>query len=418
MGQTTFVKSTNRPITAGRLMSAFKLHLDVPLTIFTLALIVFGLLMVYSSSWKDAQSQGELESYYLVRQIGFCALGVLVALGLSLFDYHRYQRLLIPMIILILVSLVVVAFFGETRYNSRRALFNGSVQPSEFAVLALIIYLAFWLYNKREVLNILSFGLAPMTFILGIFGGLVWLQPDFSAAITILVMGGILFFLAGAEMRQVLFVSIASILIGLLVISATSTGRTRFAWWVAGINDPGNASDHIQRSFEAIVRGGVFGVGFGNSVTKFTGMPFPWTDSIYAIIIEETGLVGATAVLALYIALLWRGIQIAQRAPDQLGRLIASGVTMWIAFDAILNMGVMVSLFPFAGNALPLISYGGSNMLSTLMGIGILMNISRSTTRKTIEKQEGRSYGAVVDMRRRDRRRSVSRPVGSVIIED
>jgi cell division protein FtsW len=164
--------------------------------------------------------------------------------------------------------------------------------------------------------------------------------------------------------------------------------------------------------FEAITRGGIFGVGIGKSITKFTGLPVPWTDSIYAVIIEETGVIGGALVLSLYMFILWRGMQIARRAPDQLGRLLAGGITLWIVFDALLNMGVMVSIFPFAGNALPLISYGGSSMVTTLAGVGILMNVNRSSSQKRSANLEGRSYGAVIDLRRRDRRRRVSRSVG------
>jgi cell division protein FtsW len=412
MGQTAFVKSPARPFTAVKVTRAFRLILDVPLTLFVIALAVIGLLMVYSTSWGNAQIQGLPDWYFLFRQLLFVVLGAVVAVGLSLFDYHRYQRLLVPMIAIALLALVGVLFLGEKRFNSVRTLMNGSVQPSEIAALVVIIYLAFWLYSKREVLNILSFGLIPMMVILGIFGALIFIQPDFSAALTILVMGGLMFFLAGAELRQVILVVLAAIFVGYLVVNFTGTGSDRWTKYIAGLTNPNLASDHMQRVFEAISRGGVFGVGIGNSITKFTGLPVPWTDSIYAVIVEETGLVGAITVLGLYFLILWRGMQIANRAPDQLGRLLAGGITFWIVFEAILNMGVMVNLFPFAGNALPLVSYGGSSMVSTMVGIGILMNIARSNSKKEAAKTEGRSYGAVIDMRRRDRRRRVPRSIG------
>jgi len=413
MGQTAFVKSPTRPFVAAKVTRSFQLNLDVPLMLFVIALVAIGLLMVYSTSWKSAQSLNQPDTYYLFRQIVFVALGALVALVLSLFDYHRYQRLLVPMVAVAVVSLLVVLFFGEDRFNSTRTLLNGSIQPSEIASLVVIIYLAFWLYSKREVINILSFGLIPMMMILGLFTALITLQPDFSAAMTILVMGGLMFYMAGAELRQVILVVIAAIVIGFFVVKFTTTGSDRWDKYIAGLTNPNMASDHMQRVFEAISRGGLFGVGIGNSITKFTGLPVPWTDSIYAVIVEETGLVGAFAVLGLYFLILWRGLQIANRAPDQLGRMLASGVTFWIVFEAILNMGVMVNLFPFAGNALPFVSYGGSSMASTMIGIGILMNIARSNSKKETANNEGRSYGAVINMRRGDRRRSVPRSFGS-----
>ena len=413
MGQTAFVKSPTRPFVAAKVTRSFQFNLDVPLTLFVIALVAIGLLMVYSTSWKSAQSLNQPDTYYLFRQIVFVALGALVALVLSLFDYHRYQRLLVPMVAVAVVSLLAVLLFGEDRFNSTRTLLNGSIQPSEIASLVVIIYLAFWLYSKREVINILSFGLIPMMVILGLFTALITLQPDFSAAMTILVMGGLMFYLAGAELRQVILVIIAAIVIGFLVVKFTTTGSDRWDKYIAGLTNPNLASDHMQRVFEAISRGGLFGVGIGNSITKFTGLPVPWTDSIYAVIVEETGLVGGFVVLGIYFLILWRGLQIANRAPDQLGRMLASGVTFWIVFEAILNMGVMVNLFPFAGNALPFVSYGGSSMASTMIGIGILMNIARSNSKKETASNEGRSYGAVINMRRGDRRRRVPRSFGS-----
>ncbi len=413
MGQTTFIKSPSRPfVTAEKVVPSFQLHLDVPLMLLVLTLVVFGMLMVYSASWKSAQGAGQVDSYFAMRQIGFVVLGALVAVGLSLFDYHRFSRLIVPMIIVALGMLIAVLLMGEDRFGATRTLFNGSVQPSEISVLAVIIYLAFWLYSKREVLNIMSLGLVPMIVILGIFGALIWKQPDFSAAITIFVMGGVMFYLAGAELRQVILVVVLALIVGFIVVQFTGTGHDRWTKYLAGLNNPSNASDHMQRVFEAISRGGFFGVGIGNSVTKFTGLPVPWTDSIYAVIVEETGLVGGLGVLSIYALILWRGLQIANRAPDQLGRMLAGGVTMWIIFEALLNMGVMVNLFPFAGNALPLVSYGGSSMVSTMIGIGILMNISRSNSKKSSAAAEGRSNSAVIDMRRRDRRRRVSGAFG------
>ncbi len=413
MGQTAFVKSPTRPLVAGKLIRPFSLHLDLPLVVTVLVLIVIGLMMVYSASWKSAAERDLPDTYYLGRQIVSVLIGIAAALALSVFDYHRFKNLLLPMVGGAIGLLLLVIVIGEDRNNATRTLLNGSIQPSEIAVLALIIYLSFWLYLKREVLNIISFGLIPMTTILGIFAGLVWIQPDFSAAITIMAIGGILFYLAGAEFRQLILVLVAAVLIGYFISTSTATGSSRIANYLAGLTDPQKASDHMKWVFTAITNGGLFGVGIGNSTTKFIGLPVPWTDSIYAVIIEETGILGGSVILALYMFFLWRGMDIARRASDQLGRLLAIGITFWITFNALLNMGVIVNLFPFAGNALPLVSYGGSSMFSTLAGIGILMNIANSTSTKKIAQSEGRSFGAVIDLRRRDRRRRVSRPGGS-----
>ena len=158
---------------------------------------------------------------------------------------------------------------------------------------------------------------------------------------------------------------------------------------------------------EAFAKGGLFGVGIGNASTKLTGLPVPHTDSIFAVVGEETGFVGSVFLVTMYGLLLWRGLVIARRAPDGLGRLMAAGLTFWLAIEAFINMAVMVGLMPFAGNALPFISAGGSNLMVSMAAIGILLNISRQSE-KTVE-QEGRTFGEVVDLRWRDRRRRESR---------
>jgi cell division protein FtsW len=179
---------------------------------------------------------------------------------------------------------------------------------------------------------------------------------------------------------------------------------------VAGLKDPLQASYHVRRSFEAIVNGGWFGAGLGQSQSKLTGLPVPPTDSVFAVVAEELGLLGAVGLIGLYGVLVWRGLVIARRAPDMLGTILASGLVIWIGMEALINMTVMVGLLPFAGNALPFISAGGSNLVATLAALGILFNISRQTGEGTITDDEWRSYGAVVDLRWWNRRRSISRP--------
>jgi cell division protein FtsW len=162
----------------------------------------------------------------------------------------------------------------------------------------------------------------------------------------------------------------------------------------------------VRRAFEAFVKGGWLGVGLGKAETKLTGLPVPPTDSIFAVVGEETGVLGALALVGLYITLLWRGLTISRRAPDQMGALLAAGLSLWIAWEAFVNMAVMVNLLPFAGNALPLISAGGSSMVVTMASIGILMNISRLSEKR--KEDDGKLFHAVVSLRGRDRRRSVS----------
>ncbi len=159
----------------------------------------------------------------------------------------------------------------------------------------------------------------------------------------------------------------------------STTGRARLASYLAGLKDPLKSSSHVLWSLEAVYKGKWFGVGIGNATTKLIGLPFAATDSIFAVIVEELGLFGALGLISLYGILLWRGLVIASRAPDLLGSVMAAGLTFWIIIEAVINMAMMVGLMPFAGNALPFISAGGSNLVSTLTAIGILLSISRQS---------------------------------------
>jgi len=307
------------------------------------------------------------------------------------------------------ILLIAVLINNEVRNNAVRTFFGGSVQPSELAKLATIIYLSVWLYSKREHMHEFQLGLIPLAFILGAIGGLIFLQPDLSAAVTIFILGGLLFFLAGGEMRQIILFCAVALAAGWLVVQFSSTGKARIGPYIAGLKDPLKSSDHVLWSLEAIFKGKLFGVGIGRATTKLIGLPFAATDSIFAVIVEELGLFGALGLTSLYAVLAWRGLKIASKAPDSLGSVMAAGLTFWIVIEAAINMAVMVGLLPFAGNALPFVSAGGSNLISTLAAIGILLNISRKSGHTVPEGGERKTYSASVDLRRRDRRRSVPR---------
>lgn len=380
-------------------------NFDLPLAIIVITLFAFGLLMVYSASWQYATSQGNSEYTIVLRQLGIGLLGLIAAGAITFIDYHKFRPWVVPGMLVIIVLCISVLFFGEGR-----GLFSGSIQPSEFAKLGIIIYLSFWLSSKRETIDQWSLGLIPLMAIVGFTAGLILAQPDVSAAATIVLLGGIMFYIAGGKLQQILLIVMATGLLGILVVQLSDTATTRLSDYWNGLQDPKNASDHVKWSLEAIINGGVFGVGIGRSVTKFIGLPVAVTDSIFAVIAEETGLVGAFTVLGLYVALLWRGLHIANRAKDDLGKWLAWGITLWIFVEAVINTGVLVNLIPFAGNALPFISSGGSSLITTLAAIGILMGIARQSKLDTSIAERSTSH-AVVDLRRGDRRRSVSRPV-------
>ena len=383
--------------------------IDLPLLVVTVVLIIFGLIMMFSASWDYSLNQYGAPMYMFQRQVMWLAIGLAIAGVLALVDYRRLRRLVVPAMVVTVALLLAVLFINEIRLGAKRSLYEGSYQPSELAKLVTIVYLSVWLYAKRDFLHDVSLGLVPLGVILGVVGGLIYQQPDLSAAATILAMGGLLFFLAGGALKQIGLLLIVALAAGFLVVQVSATGHARVAEFLAGLKDPTQASYHVQRSYEAIVNGGLFGVGIGRAQSKLTGLPVPPTDSIFAVVVEELGLFGAGFLIGLYVLVVWRGFVIGRRAPDMLGTLLATGLVVWIALEASINMMVMVGLLPFAGNALPFVSAGGSNLIASLAAIGIVLNISRQQG-EVIKEEERRPVRAAPNLRRWNRRRRISRP--------
>ncbi len=383
--------------------------IDLPLLVVTVVLITFGLIMMFSASWDYSLAQYGAPMYMFQRQVMWLGIGLAIAGVLALVDYHRLRKYLVPAMVITVALLLAVLFKNEIQLGAKRSLYEGSYQPSELAKLVTIVYLSVWLYAKRDFLHDVSLGLVPLGVILGVVGGLIYQQPDLSAAATILIMGGLLFFLAGGALKQIGLLLVVALAAGFLVVQVSATGHARVAEFVAGLRDPTQASYHVQRSYEAIVNGGLFGVGIGRAQSKLTGLPVPPTDSIFAVVVEELGLFGAGCLIALYVLIVWRGFLIARRAPDMLGTLLATGLVVWIALEASINMMVMVGLLPFAGNALPFVSAGGSNLIASLAAIGIVLNVSRQQG-EVIEEEERRPVSAAPNLRGWHRRRRISRP--------
>jgi cell division protein FtsW len=384
------------------------LGIDVPLLLIVSMLVIVGMVMLFSASWKYSLEEFGNSYTVWIRQAAWLGLALVGGTIAVFMNYHYWQKLVLPLMLATFTGLIGVLVVSDIRHGAVRSLLSGSVQPSELAKLAIILYLSVWLYNRRENLRDVGIALAPLSVILGLTGGLIALQPDLSAVLTIMILGGVLFFLAGGSLRQIVIVMFIGSAVGWLFLESGvfATGKNRWDSFLAGLFNPLAASDHVQRSIEAFVRGGWFGVGIGKASSKLTALPFPHTDSIYAVIGEELGVLGAVVMVLLFVGLMWRGLVIARSAPDMLGALMAGGLSFWISLEALVNMAVMVGLMPFAGNALPFVSAGGSNRVVSLIAIGILLNISRQSEST---KEEERSYHAFVDLRRRDWRGSVPR---------
>ncbi|HKZ43492.1 MAG TPA: putative peptidoglycan glycosyltransferase FtsW [Anaerolineales bacterium] len=408
MGSGTFVKQKNR---SGQSLSRM-FHLagiDLVLLAAIIALSGIGLLMVYSSSTDfSLVVLKEDPNFLFFRQLTWFILGFAVAAGMVLIDYHWIQKLAIWMIAISIAGLVAVLLGNELRNGAVRTFMNGSIQPSEFAKLVTILYLSVWLSNKKDTLHDAKLGLIPLAVIVGIISGLILMQPDLSATLTIILLGAMLFFLADGDIKQIGLVILTIAIVALLMYLISSTAQARITQYIGFLKDPSQAEPQLRQSLAAIVNGKFFGVGLGESNAKLTGLQLPHSDSIFAVLVEETGLFGALILVTLYGLVLWRGLKISRNAPDMLGSLMAAGLTFWICIEATLNMGAIVGVLPLAGSALPFISYGGSSLLSNMAAIGILMSIARQ--QNTVNNsQERRPYRATVDLRGGDRRRRVSR---------
>jgi cell division protein FtsW len=235
------------------------------------------------------------------------------------------------------------------------------------------------LSSRRTQIRSITYGLLPFVVLVGIVAALILAQPDISTAATIIVVAGIMFFLAGADLLQIVVAGVLIIVVGVLYLTVIGPNyaQGRVSSYLSGSTDVTQANYHIQQAIVAFNNGGLTGVGLGQGKQKFGNLPAPHTDSIFAVIGEELGLMGASLVVGLYIALVVRGLQVARRAVDNFGALLAAGITIWIAIKALLNIAVMVAIVPPTGASLPFISFGGSSLVVVMSGVGLLLSVAR-----------------------------------------
>lgn len=377
---------------------------DPWMVLLTGLMLVLGLVMVYSASWDVSwRLYGDPNAIFR-RQLLFAALGLAAMMVAAWIPLDWLRKLALPLIavtILILFAVLLVNLGSDYR----RAFLGASVQPSEMAKLALVIYLAVWMESKGDRLGDMGYGFWPLIIIVGFVGGLIVAQPDLSAGLTIGLVALTLFYLAGAKGLQTLGLAAGGATVGYLLVRVHRTGAERWLQFRNGLVDIEKAHYHVQQSLQSFYSGGLLGRGLGASRGKFGFLPAPHTDSIYAVIGEELGLVGALLILALFCLFAYRGFKVAVTTENRLGLLLASGITFWIGAEALINMSVLLGLLPFAGNALPFFSYGGSSLVTTLTGVGFLLNVSRMAR---IERGK-RGTVATFSVSRRDGRRRISR---------
>ncbi|MBW2302461.1 MAG: putative lipid II flippase FtsW [Deltaproteobacteria bacterium] len=353
---------------------------DYVLLIPTLLLLGLGLVAIYSaSSFLAAHRMGD-SYYFLKRQGGFCLLGLFLLIVAKNLPLGVYRKLVYPSlgISALLLLLVFVPGIGMRVGGASRWISIGgfSFQPSELAKLSLALYLAYSMSKKGDDMARFSTGFVPHLLVAGAFMGLILVQPDLGTCVIIAGWLLVLLFVGGVRFRHLLLLGLISAP-GLAWLIWTSPYRLR-RWW-AFLNpwdDPQGLGFQIIHSFLAIGSGGIFGLGLGNSKQKLFYLPEPHTDFIFSILAEELGLVGVSVVVVLFGIVIARGIYIALNARDLYGSYLALGISCFLGFQVLINMGVVMGLLPTKGLTLPFLSYGGSSLVVSLLGIGILLSIS------------------------------------------
>jgi len=353
----------------------------VILTLVTM-LVIIGLIAVYSSSFALGQLEFGSPYYFVARQAMWAVVGAGLLAFLMRTDYHRLRTIspLLMLAALAGLAAVLAPDVGVNRNGASRWIALGPLppfQPSEFAKLALVIYVSAWLSSKSRNLRSFAAGLAPFVVMVGLVAGLVMLEPDMGTTIIIVLTTITLFFVAGGALSHLLaLISIGGVTAAFLVLTGGYRTDRVFAF-VSPESDPAGKGFHILQLLIALGSGGLTGLGVGASRQKFFYVPGAHTDGVFAIIGEEMGFIGAMAIILLFALLVYRGIRVMLSAPDNFGSLLALGVTSWIAYQAIINIGGITRTMPLTGIPLPFLSYGGSALAATMAGIGILLSVSR-----------------------------------------
>lgn len=351
-----------------------------------IALLGLGVIMVYSSSAVSAYVNFDDSYYFLKRQLIWASLGVIAMLFTMNIDYHVWRKLAKPILFftVFLLFLVLVPGLGKVVNGARRWLGFGSLylQPSEIAKLSMVLFCATSLARNQDKITSFTKGIMPHLAILLLIFGLILKEPDLGTALAIGATVFILLFSAGAKVAHLASLTITGVLGIIAAILVEPYRLKRLIAFSDPWADPLNTGYHIIQSLYAIGSGGLFGVGLGRSREKFLYLPEPHTDFIFAILGEELGFIGTVTVIVLFFLFAWRGYKVAISAPDVYGSMLAAGLTTMVTIQALMNIAVVTASMPVTGIPLPFLSFGGSALIFTLAGVGILLNISRYVSLK------------------------------------
>ena len=351
-----------------------------------IALTLFGLLMIYSSSSVWANFKFNDSFYYMKQQSLFLITGIILMIIISKINYKLYEKKanLILGVCLLLLILVLIPGIGSVRNGSRSWFGIGSfgIQPSEFAKLGIIIFTSRYLSKSNKFIKSYKKGVFPILLIMVLFFGLIMLQPDMGTSMVLAVSIISLLFISGVNMKFFYLSGILG-LIGIIILILIAPYRMdRITSFINPWSDPLGTGFQIIQSLYAIGPGGLLGSGFLNSIQKHFYLPEPQTDFIFSIIAEEFGVLGAFFVVGLFSFILYRGVEIALNTKDSFAKYLAFGLIFQITFQTLMNLMVVIGLIPVTGVTLPFISYGGSSLLISLISMGILLNISRTSSNR------------------------------------
>jgi cell division protein FtsW len=357
------------------------LKFDVWLCISVLTLVGLGMVLIYSSSTPLAIVKGLPESFYLTQHVKKVIVGLLVFFMGMLIPYRMWKR---GSVILLVISIGMLAYIlvsGGTNLNGASRWVFG-IQPSELAKLSLILFLAYRLSEKANVMHTFGPGLMGSLVIPGFVMLLIILQPNYSMVLLLSGVTIVMIFAGGAQVKHLAMLgAIAIPALGVLMVSSAYRLQR-----VVAFLDPKGNNESAHQSLQALIslgNGGLIGTGLGEGTQKLGYLPMPFTDTVFAILGEELGFFRTVVVMAVFGVIVWRGLCIARDCPDRFGSLIAVGVVASIALNLIVHIGVCVKLFPTTGQPLPFVSYGGTSLIINLLGMGILLNISGTAAEPT-----------------------------------
>ena len=357
-----------------------KLQIDKWLFSATVGLALFGVVMVYSASAVIAQQENHSQFHYVLKQTVWTSLGFLVMFAAMRFDYQRLNRRWIVYGLLLLTILLLVAVFGFSPINGARRwikLKGFSLQPSEIAKLSLALFLARFLEKRGGDEASFWRTFLPCFLVLGIIAGLVAKEPDLGTALMLAIICFTITFAAGMRPRHLVYALVPALLYAGKMLILTPFRLKRLSAFIDPWADAQGTGYQVVQSLIAVGSGGTHGLGFAQGRQKLLFLPFAHSDFIFAVVGEELGLVGALIIVTVFAVFLWRGMRAALRAPDTFGMLLGIGIVVGIVAQALLNISVVLALVPTKGIPLPFISYGGSSIVPTLAGVGILLNISQ-----------------------------------------